>query len=80
MRSASARDNISILLPVLWLITGAQPYFSTVEHATQLLYPYLILTEWISFPHLHLLFIERERGVEPLMSRTVVALHNTRPR
>jgi len=37
MRAASLLDIICIELPVLWFISGAQPYASVVEQLTQLL-------------------------------------------
>jgi len=54
---ASALDIICILLPVLWLISGAQPYASTEEHVTHTLKPRRSRPFGIGLLHLHFILI-----------------------
>jgi len=54
---ASALDIICILLPVLWLISGAQPYASTEEQVTHTLKPSTSRPFGIGLLHLHFIYI-----------------------
>jgi len=54
---ASALDIICILLPVLWLISGAHPYASIEEHETHTLKPSTSRPFGIGLLHLHFILI-----------------------
>ena len=57
IRLASSLDIICIELPVLWLISGAQPYASTEEQETHTLKPSLDRPSGIWLLHLHFIYI-----------------------
>ena len=57
IRLASSLDIICMELPVLWLITGAQPYASTEEQETHTLKPRRSRPSGIWLLHLHFIYI-----------------------
>lgn len=83
IRLASSLDIICILLPVLWLITGAQPYASTEEQETHTLKPRRSRPSGICLLHLHFIYIlsivNRIHFVTPLYIHITTQVTITQP-